>query len=99
MPVRYWTLILLLARSTVTVSPFGVEIKTTRLPGAELPLTVRVAVNEVPSPLTTMFETVIVVSLAPLAVMNLIAVAPERPMPFTVNVTDVPRVTLPGLRL
>jgi len=81
------------------VSPFGVEIKTTRLPGAELPLTVKVAVNEVPSSLTTMFETVMVVSLAPLSVMNLIAVAPEKPMPFTVNVTEVPRVILPGLIL
>jgi len=46
-----------------------------------------------------MFETVMVVSLAPLSVMNLIAVAPEKPMPFKVNVTEVPRVILPGLIL
>jgi hypothetical protein len=89
----------LIPRSTVTESPFGVEIKTMRLPSAELPLTVTVAVSDVPSELTTMFATVMVVSVAPLVVMNLIAVAPVRPIPFTVKVVDVPRVIPLGLRL
>jgi hypothetical protein len=74
-------------------------MKTMRLPSAELALTVTAAVNVVPFPLTTMFETVTVVSVVPLAVMNLIAVVPDRPIPFTVRVTELPRVILPGLRL
>jgi hypothetical protein len=90
---------MLIPRFTVTVSPFGVEIKTVRLPSAEPAATVRVAVNEEPSPLATRLETVMVVSVVPLLVMNRRVVAPARPTPLTVNVTVVPRVILPGERL
>jgi hypothetical protein len=93
------TLIMLIPRFTVIESPFGVEIKTVRLPSAEPALTVTVAVSEEPSPLTTMFETMMVVSVVPLAVMNRSAVAPDKPTPLTVRVTTVPRVILPGERL
>ena len=90
---------MLIPRFTVIESPFGVEIKTVRLPSPEPALTVTVAVNDKPSPLTTMFETVMVVSVAPLALMKRKTVAPDKPTPLTVNVTVVPRVMFPGVRL
>ena len=92
-------LTVLVPKSTVTESPFGVEIKTMRLPRAALPLTVTVAVSEEPSALTAMFETVMLVSFVPLAVMNLRVVVPDRPAPLTVKVMVVPRVMLAGERL
>ena len=93
------TLIMLTPRFTVIESPFGVAIKTVRLPSAAPALTVTVAVSEEPSPLTTIFETVMLVSVVPPVVMNLSAVVPDRPTPLTVRVTVVPRVILPGVRL
>ena len=90
---------MLTPRFTVIESPFGVEIKTVRLPSAAPAATVTVAVSEEPSPLTTMLETVMLVSVVPLAVMNLNTVAPDNPTPFTVRVIAVPRVMLPGARL
>jgi len=86
-------------RFTVSESPFGVEMKTVRLPTAAPAATVTVAVSEDPSPLTTMLETVIVVSVVPPVVMNRRAAAPDRPTPLTVKVTVVPRVILLGERL
>ena len=93
------TLIMLTPRFTVIESPFGVEIKTVRLPSAAPAATVTVAVSEEPSPLITMFETVMLVSVLPLAFMNLSAVVPDRPIPLTVRGTVVPRVIFPGVRL
>lgn len=72
---------------------------TRRLPTAAPALTVIVAVSEVPSPLTTMFEAVTFESIAPLAVMNLSASAPVRPTPLIVTVVAVPREKLPGAML
>ena len=77
-------------------SPVGVAMITKRLPTAEPALTVIVAVSDDPSALTLMFETVIVVSTEPEALMNLSAVAPVRPTPLMVTLVLVLRLKLPG---
>ena len=77
-------------------SPLGVAIMTKRLPTAEPLLTVIVAVSDDPPGLTLMFETVILVSIVPDAVMNLSAVAPVRPTPLMVTLVLVLRLKLPG---
>ena len=92
-------LILFTPTSTLIESPLGVAMTTTRLPTAEPALTVNVAVTDKPSALTLMFDTVLLVSIKPEAVMNLSAVAPVSPAPAIVTLVDVPRVKLPGVML
>jgi hypothetical protein len=58
-----------------------------------------VAVSEVPSPLTTMFENVMAESFKPFAVMNLSAEALLSPTPLSVIVVEVFRDKLLGERL
>jgi hypothetical protein len=83
-------------RSTPIESPLGVAMTTTRLPTAEPELTAIVAVSDEPSALTLMFDTVMLVSIVPDAVMNLSAVAPVSPAPVIVTLVAVFRVKLPG---
>jgi len=80
-------------------SPFGVGTMIIRVPRAAPPLTVKVAVSEVPSALTTTFETVMLVSFEPLALMKRSVVAPVRPTPLMVMLTAVPRDKLFGVML
>ena len=98
--VRYGTTVIVFVPTSMRIeSPLGVGTTITRVPKAAPPAIVRVAVNEVPSPLTTTFETVMLVSFAPLALIKRNVVAPVRPTPLIVTLTDVPRVTLLGLML
>src|SRR5262249_25802048 len=76
--------------------PPAASTTTTRDPSAEDDPTVTVAVIVVPSPLTEMLETVIVVSTEPLLSRNLMALAPVKFAPVMMIVPLEPLDLLDG---